>query len=188
MPHDLTSAKHVSGAMDSALQYIGVDASEVVKLCNTLERTIDVVEGWYTRACQTEQPIDSDSFSRAPTQALPQRLPDFLQRSLQLIETDLNGQLCLKSHDGNRDRLANELSQDLALLRHAADFVQDIARNGTSDGEEYFPSGSLELFPVCETESDQAFWQSHQDQVCNTSSIVDEISKYPSYLISHGPS
>ena len=187
MPHDLTSAKHVSSAMDSAMRYIGVDANEVVELCDTLRRTIDVVEGWYSGACQTDQPIDSDSFSQAQTQALRQRLPEFLQSSLQLTETDSSGQLRLKLHDANRDRLANELSQDLALLRHAADFVQDIARSITSDGEGYFPSGSLELFPVCETESDQAFWQSHQDQVCKTSSIVDVISIHLHHLTSHDP-
>ncbi len=166
MPHELTSAKHASGAMESALQYIGVGTNDVVELCNSLRRTIDIVDGWYTRACQPAQPIDSDSFSLAQIQAPEQRLPEFLQRSLQLIETDSSGQLRLKSHDKNRDRLANELSQDLALLRHAADFVQDIARRVTSDGEAYFPGDSLELFPVCETEIDQAFWQSHQDQVC----------------------
>ena len=166
MPHGLTPAKHVSGAMDSALRYVGSDANGIIELCSSLKKAIEVLDGWYTKACQSEQPFDSDSLSPPSTAALQQRLPQFLQKSLQSIDIGSHGQLRLRTQDGNRDRLANELSQDLALLRHAVDFVQDIARCVTSDGETYSPGDSLELFPVCDTENDQAFWQSHQDQVC----------------------
>ena len=165
MPHGLTPAKHVSGAMDSALQYVGVGASGIVELCNSIENLIEILDSWYTKACQSEEPFDSDSLSPPSTAALQHWLPVFLHRSLQLIEIGSHGQLHLRAQDNNRDRLAKELSQDLALLRHAVNFVQDIARCVTSNGEAYSPGGSLELFPVCDTETDKAFWQSHQDQV-----------------------
>ena len=172
MPHGLTSAKHVFGAMDSALQYVGVDASAIVDLCCSIKRTIEILDGWHTRACQPEQPTDCDSFNTPSIAALQLRLPEFLRKSLQSIDIDLDCQVRLRTQDANRDRLANELSQDLALLRHANNFLQDIARSVTSDGQAYSPGGSLELFPDCDTENDQAFWQSHQDQVCVASCIV----------------
>lgn len=166
MPHGLTSAKHVSGAMDSALQYVGVAASEIEDLCSSIKRTIEILDGWHSRACQPDQPTDCDSCNTAPTAALQLRLPEFLQKSLQSIDIGFDCQVRLKTQDANGDRLAHELSKDLALLRHVVNFVQDIARSVASDGQAYSPGGSLELFPDCDTENDQAFWQSHQDQVC----------------------
>ena len=172
MPNGVTPAKHVSSAMESALQYLGVRADEIEELCSSLRQIIEIAEGWYARACQPDQLIDSDSFS-LPAARIPQQpLPKNLRRNLKVISADENGQLRVEALHQNRDRLANELSKDLALLRHATDFVEDIARCTTSNEAESSPGDLLELFPACGTENDQAFWQSHQDQVCHAHRLL----------------
>ncbi len=172
MPNGVTPAKHVSSAMESALQYLGVRADEIEELCSSLRQIIEIAEGWYARACQPDQPIDSDSFS-LPAARIPQQpLPKSLQRNLKVISADETGQLRVEALHQNRDRLANELSKDLALLRHATDFVEDVARCTTSNEAESSPGDLLELFPACGTENDQAFWQSHQDQVCHAHRLL----------------
>ena len=145
MPNGLTG-EHVPGNMDSALRYIGVSRDSVGELSASLRQLIKLSERVHTSA---------ESFIGPASELQLHELPKFFAKHLESISIHATGVL----------RIENVQEKDLALLRHAADFVEDIARCAASGQTVCSPGAPLELFPVCETENDQAFWQSHQDQV-----------------------
>ena len=152
--------------MKSALQYIGVNKSNIGELCVFLRGLIAVSESLYTKACKSDHRSNNDAFSAPASQLGKLELPVFLQRSLRVLSIHASGELRAERPHGSRDRLANELSKDLALLRHATDFIEDLARCTASSEAQHAPASLFELFPACEREDDQLFWRGHQDQVC----------------------
>ena len=152
--------------MESALQYIGVSESNIGELCVLLRGLIAVSESLYTKACKSDHRSNNDAFSEPASQLGELELPEFLRRSLRVLSIHANGDVCAERPHGSCDRLANELSKDLALLRHATDFIEDLARCTASNEAQHASASLFELFPACEREDDQLFWRGHQDQVC----------------------
>ena len=180
--------------MESALQYIGVSESNIGELCVLLRGLIAVSESLYTKACKSDHRSSNDAFSAPASQLRGLELPEFLKRSLRVLSIHASGELHAERPHGSRDRLANELSKDLALLRHATDFIEDLARCTASNEAQHASASLFELFPACEREDDRLFWRGHQDQVCQDlctelpypasgilimSAFVTEYSQYP---------
>lgn len=168
--------------MEAALQNIGINNDDLKDLCECLRQLIEISEGLYSKVSDADHPFDSDSFSRPAHPALQAKLPEFLQRELRADFIDFDAELRVEALHGSRDHLASELSKDLALLRHATDFVEDIARCITSDEVLDFATSPLQLFPACESENDQAFWQSHLDQVRDARHILPLYTSTQNYL------
>ena len=164
--------------MKSALQYIGVDRNNIRELCAFLRELITVSESLYTKACKSDHRSNNDAFSAPAPQLGRLELPEFLKRSLRVLSIHAGGELRAERPHGSRDRLANELSKDLALLRHATDFIEDLAQCTASNEAQHASPSLFELFPACEREDDQLFWRSHQDQVCQA--LCTELS-YPAF-------
>ena len=150
--------------LQQVLQYLQVPRDAVPAFRAALPQLADCLEALHSKLAASGVPAGT-RICREPAPAFFQRgLPSFLHGSLRSIRLSDKYAECVPDETGIASTL-HQLERGAALVRHIEDFISDIATWAIA-GDAWRPSNeSFALYPACDLEQKQAFWQGHQEQV-----------------------
>jgi hypothetical protein len=147
--------------LQDVLQYLQLPRDAVPALHAALPGLAECIDALYPRLSPFGAPIAT----RIRVPAFFQRgLPEFLRTSLRGVSVSDGNLDCVLDQAGQAPTL-QQLERGAALVRHVDDFLGDIAQ-WADQGDAWRPNDAqFVLYPACDVEQKQAFWQGHQDQV-----------------------
>jgi hypothetical protein len=155
----------IPDVLHEVLSYLGVPREGIPSYSNSLNELIYCVHELLEKITNGQEPFSSATCTVPAPQLFSEHFPNFLQGALLALRRPYYGVLSVSSSEQNQGRLLQQLEQDVALLRHVSDFVQDVAQ-WTMDGEAWESRNhELSLYPACDVQHEQAFWKAHQEQV-----------------------
>ena len=158
----MVGMEDASEALASVLSFIQVERDAVPSFLDALHAFADSID-----ALQVQLAASGVLASSGPKVSCPSffrnGLPDFLAASLRCTRVSNLYVTCPPHADGVQ-RTLQLLERDAALVRHVGDFIAEIAR-WVANGDGWRPSDQdVALYPACEGEQEQAFWQGNQEQ------------------------
>lgn len=151
-------------ALAGVLSFIQVEREAVPSFLDALYAFAEAIDALQVQLAASDRLASTGPGLPCPS-FFHNGLPSFLAASLRCSRVS-GHTVSYTPHAAGAHRTLELLERDAALVRHVGDFIVDIAR-WAANGDGWRPAcHDVALYPACESEQEQAFWQGNQEQAC----------------------